>query len=443
MLGKTERKRLDEQWECHKYKKYDIDSVLPDLASSDQYILSHAAKILGCIGDKRATEPLITLLMDDKSDDHNIQVNAVEALGKIGDPRAVKTLVIKLKHERQAVRFKAARALGNIGDVSSIKPLIRALKDFEEYDRREYLVAALECIDTGLAIDELVLTLRDDDELIRASAAQALGNIREPTHYDWNKRGDDMIFASDVFAYFTWFDEHGEEINAKGLRKVKEPRVINALISALNDRSEIVANNAAEALGEIGDPSAVKPLIEKLGDERIKQNAAKALGEIGDIRALRPLIVAYKESDRYSQLDFALQMFKVDQAVECFIEALDSDIIGLRSTAAYILWSIGDVRAVEPLITALYDGDEYLSIHAILALTHIGDRRAAKPISAFVSTGSISLRIQAIYALGELGDADCIEALTACLNDENEDIRWEAQGSIECIRDKKHNRTIK
>jgi HEAT repeat protein len=47
----------------------------------------------------------------------------------------------------------------------------------------------------------------------------------------------------------------------KGLSKSRSPRALVALMAALGDESPLARKEAAEALGEIGDSQAVKPLI--------------------------------------------------------------------------------------------------------------------------------------------------------------------------------------
>lgn len=66
------------------------------------------------------------------------------------------------------------------------------------------------------------------------------------------------------------------------LRKVKDPRALEALISALKHKDSRVREKAAEALGEIKDPRAIEPLISVLKEEEEtnREIAAKALGDI-------------------------------------------------------------------------------------------------------------------------------------------------------------------
>ncbi len=62
------------------------------------------------------------------------------------------------------------------------------------------------------------------------------------------------------------------------------------MVEKLSDDNEGTRWNAAEALGRLGDPRAVEPLIDTLWDDdaRVRTKAAWALGMLGDPRALGP-----------------------------------------------------------------------------------------------------------------------------------------------------------
>ena len=67
-------------------------------------------------------------------------------------------------------------------------------------------------------------------------------------------------------------------------------------IRMLTDDDEINRWKAAEALGRLGDPGAVEPLIDALWDDdsRVRLKAAWALGQVGDRRAVAPLKHLYR-----------------------------------------------------------------------------------------------------------------------------------------------------
>jgi len=83
---------------------------------------------------------------------------------------------------------------------------------------------------------------------------------------------------------------------ADTLRKIGKP-TRPALIEALKDENGGVRREAAMALGEIGDSSAVTALIGILKDRNweVRGSAAWALGKIMDARAVPPLIGILKD----------------------------------------------------------------------------------------------------------------------------------------------------
>ena len=74
-------------------------------------------------------------------------------------------------------------------------------------------------------------------------------------------------------------------------------------IQMLTDDNEGDRWKAAEALGRMGDPAAVEPLIDTLWDDdsRVRLKAAWALGQIGDQRAIRPLQRLYRMENEWAQ----------------------------------------------------------------------------------------------------------------------------------------------
>jgi HEAT repeat protein len=61
-----------------------------------------------------------------------------------------------------------------------------------------------------------------------------------------------------------------------------DERTVNAFVHALTDNDSDSRMEAAISLGDLGDPSAVEPLILALkdGDEYVRYEAAGALGKI-------------------------------------------------------------------------------------------------------------------------------------------------------------------
>ena len=115
--------------------------------------------------------------------------------------------------------------------------------------------------------------------------------------------------------------------------------------------------DAATALGELGDASAVEPLIGTLNDQNkyVQAAAARALGKLGDARALEPLIATSKHHDDYVR-DCAAK------AIACLKDKAKE----VRDSATAALNKLGDGRAVEPLAARLKDEPEVARKEAVM-----------------------------------------------------------------------------
>jgi len=175
--------------------------------------------------------------------------------------------------------------------------------------------------------------------------------------------------------------------------------------------------------------------------------AAKALGEIGDPCAVEPLITAF-ENKKIAHCDAGRALVKIGRpAVELLISALNNDDIGMRDFAATVLWEIPDERAVDPLIIALNDEQVTVRRLAARSLGTIGDTRAVEPLIDTLKDTNSGVRTFAAIALDELGwqadqsetgaaywvakeewdkcveiGAPAVEPLIIALEDKNEDI---------------------
>jgi HEAT repeat protein len=92
-------------------------------------------------------------------------------------------------------------------------------------------------------------------------------------------------------------------VNATHQFRLEYRKDLEPLFAALRHKDDDVRGDAANALGEIGDPRAVEPLASALKDEtsHVRQLAAYALGDIGDQKAVEPLTQALRDENEYVQ----------------------------------------------------------------------------------------------------------------------------------------------
>lgn len=146
--------------------------------------------------------------------------------------------------------------------------------------------------------------------------------------------------------------ERYEAIQA--LRKIGGTAVFDIMLVALDEPRDEVQEEAAAALGEIGDARAVEALIAALQDTSrfatVRRNAATALGHLADRRA-----------------------------VPVLVEALADEAPNVRWAAARALGALGDARAGEAISNLLDDPIAEVAAAASEALATLGVQREGDP----------------------------------------------------------------
>jgi len=153
----------------------------------------------------------------------------------------------------------------------------------------------------------------------------------------------------------------------------------------------------AEALGQLatpGSPAAdelLKALEHPVGDEDL--DAMDALATMGDQRASEPLLRRLRSMDdatgilEWQCVIDALGRLKVPEAVDLLVDELDSEY--LSEEAATALGRIGDLRAVPPLVALLAQTPSEPVREATLdALMAIGTPEAKEAVAAWRERGA-------------------------------------------------------
>ncbi|OHB85418.1 MAG: hypothetical protein A3J73_07260 [Planctomycetes bacterium RIFCSPHIGHO2_02_FULL_38_41] len=262
------------------------------------------------------------------------------------------------------------------------------------------------------------------------------------TNNDWNgcvKLGKSAVRPL-IATLKDKINRNRREEAAKALGEIGDSRAVQPLIALLKDeKDENVVGKAELALCKLGKP-AVEPLIAALKDanspSRVRYVAASALGRIGDIRALDTLIAALKDADSCVREGAALALsFLVDRrALEPLVAALKDVDDFVRINAAMALGEIKDRQALEPLVTALKDENCIVRMFAATALGEIRDDRAVEPLIVLLKGESGFVRQAAAGALGEIGDSRAEEPLMLALKDVDERIREEAKEALGKIK---------
>jgi HEAT repeat protein len=218
-----------------------------------------------------------------------------------------------------------------------------------------------------------------------------------------------------------------------------------------NDPDAEARDNAAFALGNIGDRRAVDALMKAALVELfwIRQESVEALGKIGDPRAIDTIIRAgfsdWKENIILPGLAVEALLKFGEKAVEPMIKAAYEDDRPLTKSgnpvAIEALGLMREKRAFDALVYNLsykpgYWEEWRAQYKALTALGLLKDPRAVEPI---ISSFNNDPWYKKIEALGEIGDSIAVEFLIEVLNSEGAygtTIRSEAATSLGKIANK-------
>ncbi len=380
-----------------------IPNLVALLKDKDADVRISAAKALNTISSKAvpalANYTLVELLRDKELKVRQAAAETLRYMGPDAATVAVDPLIQLLEHKNSSVRKSAAFALQGIGPAAqaAIDPLIKQLK-VENPKVRDSATNALRIIIKGhkeqAKVDTLIKLLEDknNDAYVRASAAEALGNIKAQAAVDPLIK---LLEDKNNDAYVTYLRASA----AEALSNIKVQAAVDPLIKLLEDKNEDgdVRASAAEALINIKMQAAVDPLIKLLEDKNdnynVRVSAAEALGNIKAQAAVDPLIKLLKErviEDESSALAHfvhasaakALGNIKAQAAVDPLIKRLEdkNESASVRASAAEALGNLKAQAAVDLLIKCLKDRNEDwgLRLNAFAALPRIGpEARAA------------------------------------------------------------------
>lgn len=220
-----------------------------------------------------------------------------------------------------------------------------------------------------------------------------------------------------------------------GEMKVKE--AVNELCRMLKeDSNKVVRNNAARALGKIGDPVAVDILSETIFDKDyyIRLNSTWSLGKIKDKRGVEPLLRLIKGGGAkiFSESGAESEITRGDPNSE-ILKTDGMRYHDVQISAIKALGEIKDERAVGPLIAEFRDEQGTIRSAIALSLAKIGSKEAIPSLIEALNDSIWYVRRDAAIALGELKDMRSVDALINLLSDKYEEVAQKSADAIEKI----------
>ncbi len=392
--------------------------LVPFLDDSSE-IANLAAIALGRAG--AAAVPAIPELLSRLTPQNEAAV--INTISRIG-PAAIEPVLQSVA--RNGMRPEQAAALLSGLGVRAVPQLENMLQSQEELQR------AIACLSLGsLNRDASLLAacLRDDSELVRASAAEGLGRIGPSA----------KSAAESLNSLMQDADANVRRAALAALLAIGVPtdELLSPTLAGLSDSASEVRREAARALGELPQipPAAVEALQQALRDPdaAVRAGAATALGKAG--RAAQPAVPALIElthdpSNRVVE-EAARAIAKIPDPSPDVIDALGRL---LSSPSKALRWaaiqSSGEIGArAESLSTQLgqlrQDPDVDLRLAAITALAQIlpEPRQRIDVLLAALDDEDWTIRREVLQVLGGFGgDArDAVPRLLEQMTRQGED----------------------
>ena len=353
------------------------------LRDQDPQVRRSAAYALAAVGDRRAVEPLVSLLGDPED---GVKLEAVAALGRLR-PHAhtVDALLACSKDCSEHVQVEVMRWLGRIGGPQAVDALLACSKDCTELVQIE-IVRSLGSIGGPQAVDALLallsqppLTLEVCNALGSACAEQAvqplvalLRKSRQPSS-TW--RSLTPITKPAPTLSLLARSESDERIAAAAALSKLGSAAVMSLVAAISDDDRDVRSKAAEALAEIFDSRGCRALIEAaLEADEMSWPACCALRAQGVDSVLDLLTIGAKDGDpataaRACEL---LGWAHAQETIGLLLESLNHPVGAVRVAAAGALGRLRNSLTIEPLVKALADADDAVAIAAAKAIKQIG-----------------------------------------------------------------------
>lgn len=436
------------------------------LVTSSRAVRLYTSLALAAAGDQ-ALSPVLEQLSSDSTD---LRFWVIRALERMGNPVVVPVLQELLQDEEVEIQLAAARALARY-TLSAEEALIlieyldspnwrvrSAVADalakqkqlpvslFEAAltkgsdDTRYWLTRVLGHFDPEQVVDVLVARFEDPCWPVRKSAAESIARL--------GSRASSYLMGM--------LESERRDPNlrywiSRAMVGLKDPGLLNTLVTLLTDDDLAVRQNAHDALVSHGDdptpqllealrisesrtereaiarvlvavPTRQYDLVARLyrfRDLEVNFWATFILSGLGKaaLPTLMKLISERDERIRFQALS-ALSRIEADETKSAILECLEDEYVSVRRLAVRALGAVGAKEAIEPLLKMLTTAQGPVLQELLEALGKMDDPRAAKAVMGYLSHERWEVKKTALTAVGRLGGEEGVKRLVKMLEEE-------------------------
>jgi HEAT repeat protein len=391
-----------------------LEGLLEKLSSADVLDRDEAISELCTIDDIQADAALVTALEDP---DKGIRETAAEAIVRRRSLSAPTFLCQYLSNENIGTRNLASEILTTLGK-QSLPALSEKVFD-PDHDVRKFAVDIIGTIHDRSSVEVIIKALNDSSLNVVCSAAEALGLLADP------KSVRSLVESYDRF-------EEARPQIVEALGKIGDHSAIPLLVRALDDTDPVVVFTAVEAMGNM-HVRDVEPYLRKLlkrEDSALQEAVVSSLiklahstdhSVLADLPASQLqtcLARAVKSGDKQTKL-FALEelrSWETPAAVDLLLGALADPDEEVALKAKELL-TIAATAAAEKISVALHQASPAVTCSLLDMIATSGNSRFIIDVLPLVNNADDNVRERVTSVLGRIGDQQVLPLLTRLATD--------------------------
>jgi HEAT repeat protein len=371
-----------------------LENVL--ISEEGTSIKCEAAKSLGKLRLEKGLKPLIWIL-DQDFNDPEIYIAALKSIGKIRfEQEETKLFVRYLDSGFNSIKNFVKNKLLDLEPAKLIHSLVSALKDNSLSNKHKSEIIKL----MGYEISSINISL-DDISYIKTKYPEIISDLVNNKNVVLNEisrvlREEDKALMDSIVSTLSIILEH----------------IKDDIIKLLLTDDFIVKKNAIIITGKLKIRDAVDSLVDNLDSmyNEVTRASIEALGEIGDISAVPELLsilniedisFEYTDIDMKFQVIDAIKSIYLNSEVASYAYLLD-DLNGqnetIKESVAFILGEIGNEEFASPLIKAMDDRNLDVKKNIIIALGKIGQTNSLNELISVLNDDSTYWLIKKVAA---------------------------------------------
>lgn len=297
------------------------DALLAALADPDARVRLRAVAALGVIGDPRAHEPILKMVVHEK--DPATRERAERALAALATPRAdpepLEPQLEALASEDVFRRLEAMKELVERADRRAVGPVLRALQHERDLEIRKQGVFALAAMKDEIAVPTLIEIAQKDHVEVRRLAVGALATL------------DDSRAVAPLVSLTRDPDWSVRRFSVRALAFLGRPGAADAILPAVGDMVPDVRAEALRALARLAPPGAADAFAKRLSvevDPTLREQLAAGLGDLGrpgEQKHVEPLVALLEDPEPRIRATAAGALSKIgtkrnEKAIERMLE---------------------------------------------------------------------------------------------------------------------------